>query len=235
LYGRKFDADTFFILLGGVQDDTWLTPEQAAAQLGGAYLYDVYTFSQGGFQIHGYAPEFSYPSQGYFIGTDASYNAFGMVAVAENWPVRQVIPLELSAETKTYQNIVLDWLKANGMSNPEPGLLHIFRVDLENDGVDEIFISATHLDGSQHYTKSGDYSIVLMRKVVGNDVVTLPIVTDLYHSQEPEITYPRTYSLSNFLDLNRDDVLDVVVDFQRWEDAGALIYQVNGLQVVQVP
>lgn len=235
LYGKKIDADTFFILLGGLQGTTWLTPEQVTAQFAGAYLYDVYPFSQGSFQVYGYAPEFSYPSQEYFIGTDASYDAFGMVAVAHGWPVRQVVPQELSAETEMYQNVVSDWLEAQGMARQEPGVIRILRVDLEKDGVDEIFISATHLDDSQHYTKAGDYSIVLMRKVVGNDVLTLPVVADLYRSQGPEITYPRTYSLANFIDLDRDGILEVVVDFLRWEEVGALLYRVDGPDIIRVP
>ncbi len=36
LLGEKFDADTFFILLGGVQGGNWLTADQAAAKTSGA-------------------------------------------------------------------------------------------------------------------------------------------------------------------------------------------------------
>ena len=235
LYGKKFDADTFFILLGGVQGNTWLSPEQAAAQFSGAYPYDVYAFSKGGFQVYGYAPELSHPNNSYSLETDASFNEFGMVGVAQGWPVRQVIALELSLDNETYQNVVSDWLMGERIARPERGTLRIFRVDLEGDGVDEVFISATHLDESQHTSKSGDYSIVLMRKVVANEVVTLPIVADVYRSQELEITYPRTYSLANFIDLNQDGVLEVIVDYQGWEDVGAMIYQVNGQEITQVP
>ena len=73
-----------------------------------------------------------------------------------------------------------------------------------------------------------------MRKVTGNDAVTFPIVGDVYHSQELEITYPTTYSLINFIDLNQDGVLEVIVDTQKWENVGARIYQINGQDVLQV-
>jgi len=72
-----------------------------------------------------------------------------------------------------------------------------------------------------------------MRKVVGNDAVTIPIVGDVYHSQEPEITYPLTYSLANFIDLNQDGNLEVVVDIRKWEKFGAIIYQIDGQDVIQ--
>ena len=119
------------------------------------------------------------------------------------------------------------------MDDPQLGNLQVFRVDLEGDGSDEIFISATRLDESQHTTKAGDYSVILMRKVVGNEVVTTLVTGDVYDSKEPEITYPRTYSLANFIDLNQDGVLEVVVSFLKWEGFGASVYQVNGQDMVQ--
>ncbi len=140
---------------------------------------------------------------------------------------------ELSSENVFYQQVVLDWLKSEGVSAPESGLLTIFRVDLEGDGVDEIFINAVHLDESQHTTKTGDYSIVLMRKVAGNDAVTVPVVADVYRSQEAQVTFPRTYSTTNFIDLNQDGVLEIVVGIEKWEGDGAVVYQVNGQEVVE--
>jgi hypothetical protein len=118
---------------------------------------------------------------------------------------------------------------------PQQGILHIFRIDLEDDGVDEIFISASHLDDSQHTTRNGDYSIILMRKVAGNEAVTTPLIADIYRSKEAETTYPRTYTLANFMDLNQDGILEVVVDYHRWEEDGALIYPIQGQQITQVP
>jgi hypothetical protein len=65
--------------------------------------------------------------------------------------------------------------------------------------------------------------------------VTLPLVADIYRSQEAEITYPRTYLLSNFIDLDQDGILEVVVDFHRWEEDGAMIYTIHGQEIAQVP
>jgi len=234
LYGKKYDANMFFLLLGGVQGNRWLTPEQAAAQFGGEWDYDVHTFTTGGFQVRGHVPEFSPTSRDYSIRTDSTLNEFGMVGVLHGWNIRQGTVQELSADQDVYQNIMLDWLAAQGVSDPELGEVHIFRVDLEADGVDEVFISATRLDESQHTTMSGDYSIVLMRKVTGNDTVTVPLTADIYRSQQLEITYPSTYSLGNFIDLNRDGILEVIVDFERWEGFGAIVYQVNGPNVTEV-
>ncbi len=141
LYGKKYDAHTFFILLGGWQEGKWLVPDWAAscfANLPG-WDYDVYTPAGGKFQVHGDRLEFSPAHKIYTVGTDVTVGEFGMVGVAHGWPVLQRDVRELSPDNETYRQIVLDWLKAQGIPAPELGSLHVFRVDLEGDGVDEIF------------------------------------------------------------------------------------------------
>lgn len=234
LYGRKYDANTFFTLLGGVQGGGWLTADQAASNFGGGAEYDVYALAKEDFQVYGNAPEFSPTQHEYFISTDIAQDPFGMVGVVHGWTVRQGDVQELSFQNNTYEDIVLDWLRTEAGIQTQLDILHIYRVDLEADGVDEIFISATHLDSSQHITRAGDYSILLMRKVVDNQAVTLPIVADVYRSEKQEITFPNAYSFANFIDLNQDGVLEVVVDIQRWEGDGAAVYQINEQEIIKV-
>ncbi len=235
LYGKKYDANTFFILLGGRQGQGWLMPDVAFtyfANLPG-WDYDVYTLAKGKFQIHGDRPEFSPAHKIYTLRTDVTVDETGMVGVAKGWPVLQRDVQELSPDSEVYRQIVLDWLAAQGVSTPGLDTLHVFRVDLEGDGVDEIFISATRLE-DQHLAELGDYSILLMRKVDGDAAVTLPLVADIYLSQDAEMTFPRAYSLGNFLDLNQDGILEVIVDIRRWDGDGAVIYQIDGQNITQV-
>jgi hypothetical protein len=234
LYGEKYDATTFFFLLGGVRGDVWLAPGMAAEQLSArAWDYDVYTLAGRPLPVRGQAPQFSPPNEVYTLRTDVQLDEPGMVAVRRGWPILQRPVQELSSTNELYRKVALEWLTAEGVVASEPGSLHIYRVDLEGDGADEIFISATHLDQSQHMTRAGDYSLILLRKVTGNGVVTRPIVADIYRSQEPEITFPRTYSLANIIDLNRDGVLEVVVDIQQWEGDGVIVYQVDGQDIIE--
>ncbi len=232
LYGGNFDK-TSFILLGGAQGAVWLSPDITVTRFAGPLEYDIHPFPNGNIQMAGNAPEFSPTCKSYFVGTDATIEGAGMVGVAQGWQVLQRDVEELPADNEFYEQAVIDWLTAEGISAPELDVLRVFCVDIEGDGVDEIFITATHLDESQHTTKAGDYSIILMRKVAGNEAVTLPIVGDVYHSQEIEITFPPTYSLANFIDLNQDGALEVVVDIQKWEGFGAIVYQVDDQDVIQ--
>jgi hypothetical protein len=196
--------------------------------------YSLHSLTQENkYFLWGKAPEFSPICRAYSVGSDAGLDEAGFVAVIDGWNITKRDVTELSADMQLYQQAVLDWLTAQGVAAAQPGNLQILRVDLEGDGVDEVFISATRLDESQHTTKAGDYSIVLMRKVNGNDAVTIPIVADVYRSQELEITYPKTYSIGNFIDLNQDGILEVVVDIRRWEGFGATVYQVEGQTFTQ--
>jgi len=101
--------------------------------------------------------------------------------------------------------------------------------------MDEIFITSTRVEG-QHGSKPGDHSMILMRKVVGSEAVTIPILVDLYAyvGKSPINPFPCTYSIGNFIDLNQDGVLEVTVQFERWEGFGASVFQVNGQNVEQV-
>jgi hypothetical protein len=235
LYGKKYDANTFFLVLGGLQGNVWLPPDLAAVQFSDVpgSEYDMYTLAQNHFRVRGDPPAFSPASRIYTVGTDVTVNEIGMVAVIRGWPILQRHLWELDPNNELYRQMVIDWLAAQGVADPQLGSLHIFRVDLEGDGVDEIFISATHLDESQHLTRAGDYSVILMRRVAGNEAVNLLLLGDIYTSAEPEITYPRTYSIANFIDLNRDGRLEVIVDIGRWEGLGAAVYEIDGQSVME--
>jgi len=234
VYAERYDANTFLYLLGGVTKDGWFTANESAARYPSAATYSLHTMTESyKYFVQGMTPDFSPPYQDYSIRTDVSLDERGMVGVLDGWDITKREVTELSTEGEFYQQAVVDWLKTQGVDEPQPGVLQIFRVDIEGDGTDEVFISATHLDDSQHMTYSGDYSVILLLKVVGNDLVTLPVVLDVYLSQEAELTFPRTYSLANFLDLNQDGVLEVVVDIQQWEGDGAIVYEVEDQHIAE--
>ena len=233
LLGKKYSGDMFFTPLGGVQGGSWISVDQAAAQIRGASGYDVYTFAGGLHRVYGYAPEISMISRNYYLSTDAALNETGMIGVAPGWRVTHRTAQELPSENELYRQVVTDWLSQAGIADPQTGTMHIYRVDLEGDGTYEIFISDTRVE-SQHTVASGDHSIVLMRKVTGNGAITIPILVDLYAAVGYGNPFPCSYSIANFIDLNQDGVLEAIIEFDRWEAYGASVYQINGETVQQV-
>lgn len=234
LLGKKYDRDTFFTLLGGMQGSQWLTAEQAAAQMAGASEYDVYTLSNGMHQVYGYAPHQYRISLDYFLDTDATLSETGMIGVVHGWPARQGMVEELVSTNEIYRQVVLDWLAQEGVADPQIVIMQIYRTDLEGDGTDEIFISSTSVERHRYTVEAGDYSMILMRKVVGNQAVTIPIVVDTYAALQQTYRFPCTYTIGNFVDLNRDGILEVMVEFVRWAGFGAAVFQVSGQNVEEV-
>lgn len=234
LYGGKLYETPFFILVGGVSQNVWLAADMSVARYAGEATYSLHSLmEENKYFMRGKAPENSPTCQGYFVGTDAGLGEAGFVGVFDGWTITKRPVTELTADVGAYEQVVIDWLTAEDVQDPQVGELHVFRVDIEGDGVDEVFINATHLDGSQHTTRDGDYSIILMRKVAGNEALTFEIVSDIYRSEEPELTFPHEYSIANFIDLNQDGILEVVVDVQKWEGLGAIVYQLDDQDVIE--
>jgi len=236
LYGGRVFQSTSFLLLGGVDGKGWLTPDESTASYSGEATYSLHNMEHvGRYFLWGEAPEYSVTCGTYSVGTEADLDEAGFVGTLDGWDVTKRNVTELSAEGEFYQQVVTDWLSTEGVSAPQIDSLQIFRVDIEGDGVDEVFVSAQRFaDETGHMTEAGDYSLVLMRKVTGDSVHTLSILQDIYTSQEPELRFPFTYSISNFIDLNQDGILEMVIEIDRWEGFGAAVYRIDGQEVVQV-
>ena len=69
--------------------------------------------------------------------------------------------------------------------------------------------------------------------------------TTLFFMERPEgfqtfgtfcaiIVLERNDSFANFIDLNQDGILEVVIDIQRWEVDGAAVFQVKGQDIIRV-
>jgi len=107
----------------------------------------------------------------------------------------------------------------------------ILRVDIEGDGTEEVLISASHfVEPTGHDVEFGDYSLVLMRKVIGNSVETVPLVADYYY-QEAANQFPLTYTTTFPADLNNDGVMEVIVGVERWEGSGVIVFEIDGTKV----
>jgi hypothetical protein len=234
LYGGKMYDSTFFLLLGGVSQNGWLTPAESVGRFCGEMTYSLHNMPTASkYFLWGETPNFSHTCQNYFIETEAELDEGGFTGVMDGWNTTKREVTEIQDNGEVYQKALFDWLKSFGVASPQPGTLRILRTDLEGDGADEVFISATHLDESQHVTNPGDYSVVLMSKLIGDEPVTISLVADVYSEDNSGMTFPQEYSLANFIDLNQDGVMEVVVDIQRWEGFGAMVVQVNGQGVLQ--
>lgn len=237
LYRRYLSRYYEFQVVGGVQQGSWLPASAVADQVQFEQSYDLYgPDGYAGLAVTtDYGIPLSSPTCGEtYIGTDFSTDIPNLIGVAQGWDVTHRPVEETQVDTPVYTAAVADWLVSQGFTLPFVKITRIVRVDLEGDGVQEVFISATSfLDSSGHMTQQGDYSIILMRKLVNGEVVTVPVVADLYTSPGPEQTFPLTYLLASLLDLDQDGILDLIVEVNRWEGGGVMVYQVEGTNVME--
>lgn len=159
---------------------------------------------------------------------------YDVFAVAGTWPAMPRLPRLESTSQAVYVKAVSDVLKQKGIANPTVKIQQVIRVDLEGDGSSEVLISATRYAlGSNGYipaaSRAGDYSVVLMRKVVRGQVQT-SILADEVYTKDAEFNAPSAYQIAGVLDLNGDKTMEVVLHGQYYEGDWHSVVQVKGTQ-----
>ena len=229
-----------FILLGATSSDVWVHPNEVYGLLYDDRMYDLYFDNEliGSGLAHVNSSE-NYGPPGTCEYHDVDQSLMGGEPPSFGFKQGQPVvirPVEdISVDSATYQQVVADWLTLQEIPNPVVNITRILRVDIEGDGVDEVFISASHFtEESGHMVTVGDYSVVLMRKVVGSDVYTTPLVADIYRGDVPILRFPPTYILDTAFDLNGDGKLEMIVTGTWWEGGGVNVYEIHGIGAEEV-
>lgn len=228
------DGGTQF-LLGASRDGEWLTAAETIPQLG-ARTYTLYNIAGAAGSVSGAPP--AAPGGVCAVPTvtlqpAADYTS--SIALDAPWDAAPRSPQRLSTDISEYQEIVAKILRQNGLADPEVQLSHVLRVDLEGDGVDEVLLGASRLvaNTSLPPVAAGDYSLIILRQIVGDAVVNLPLRLDVYPEAQ-DLAYPYRYEVTAVLDLNGDGVLEIVVHGLRYEGEWVGVFQVAGDQAEPV-
>ena len=134
----------------------------------------------------------------------------------------------LSTRNAVYQKAVEQYLAARG-ERAKPQIAQIFKIDLEGDGVDEVVISAMRLKNAQwsagnepqhsgmvFRAEPGDYSLVLLRKIVAGKVREIP-VCGFFAGKNKDGRPPTMHKVIGFADLDGDGVLEILTDSSYYE------------------
>jgi hypothetical protein len=116
-------------------------------------------------------------------------------------------PVEHFEGSETYQEPAADVARGEGMTTP-PTVSHVLRMDLDGTGTDEVLVVAEHLSDPEGLTpSSGDWSMVFLRWVVGNDVETA-VVASSHAAGDDTLEHIRVSAVA---DLNDDGTMEVVL------------------------
>jgi hypothetical protein len=202
-------------LIGGVRNGRWIHAVSFAKTLPGPRKFSLYT-------LQGPAGDISTSKiaqsdcAGEWSVETSSKAAAGIAIESPSWNVMPRLPRPIDLQDPTYVTIVGDILKAAGIKNPEVKISQAYKIDLDGDGTDEVVIAANRyaqglgeLSGMSNVTSAGDYSLVFVRKIVGDKVQNIFIVKAVWLKAN-EGALPRGNHISAIADLNGDGVMEIV-------------------------
>ena len=158
------------------------------------------------------------------------------VAIGSNakWNPVPRLPKEISVTSREYQTIVSAFLKANKITKSPVKITQGFRVDLDGDGADEVVLSATYYKkGDLENQTIGDYSFVLLRKIVNKKVRNI-LVWGEFISKNEDLPPPNTYQITGIADLNGDGKMEIVAVSAYYEGASQTVFEIQGNKAVAV-
>ncbi len=217
-----------FLLVGGSQNGIWISAADMVDVITADTKYQLYTAFEIENHVTGQELTFARLCDLHFITIDPSFPSQSAVGISSQWSVLPRAPLELSTDLEVYLQAITTWQIEQAPSQPIPAINKIWKVDLEGNGTDEVFINGTRFaEPTGHNVEPRDYSVVLMRTVIGSEVVTVELIGD-YYSEEVVNQFPLTYNLEFIGDLNGNGQMEVVVGVTRWEGTGVLVFEIDG-------
>lgn len=227
------------LVLGASRGGTYHSWKKTHAQIKGGETYQFYSATGKTGQAKGKKPELAPASGAAYIVELSGLPEAKKTLVGLNgatWNPQPRKPKALSPKAAVYLSAVTDFLKSKGVSRAKPEIAAIWQVDLEGDGVQEVLIEANSpgydISGDTGPNlKSGDFSLVLLRKVVDGKP-RMSTLMGVIH-KKPASDAPNRYALSNVLDLNGDGILEIVVEWNYYEGGGANVFQIKNGKISQ--
>ena len=237
--GNHYSTHNMFFL-GGYVEGAWLTPEEASSYFNILSALNYYSLDG----VHGSAtltdfeksidPVVRCTHEHFWISVASELPPFAIgLSGFEPLPSSEAIE-NLSPENETYRQFLREYLIEQGIPTPNVQIERVLRVDLENDGVDEVLIEASHfVEKTGHSVSPGDYSLILLRKISGSSVSTQLVVGEIYY-EDVVNAFPHSYFLQALIDVNSDGKTEVFVGIKRWEGDGTILYELQGNTLVEV-
>ena len=226
-------------VLGGVENGKFIDAKTTVEKLKGNENYTLFGIEG----VNEGELSFSKPKNDQDVCTDfyyveASEQAVSGVAIGDGfkWNIMPRTPKQIDLNDATYKKIVSDVLVSKGIKKPTVKITQAVRIDLDGDGQEEVLISATRWASGQLTAgaKVGDYSFVLMRKIVGGKVRN-EVVTGEFINKKIDFGAVNEFEISAIVDLNGDGRMEVVLHSAYYEGSSSGAFEIKGNKLVEIP
>ena len=225
-------------VIGGVRNGQWVAADKFEKSIKGPLKFSLYTLDGGPTEIVANG-ENAECHELWKSHTGGEIDA-GVAIQSPTWNPLPRVPRAINLQDATYVKIVGDILRGLGLKKPEVHITEGYKIDLDGDGKEEVVLVASRykngpseLTGVGHLTAPGDYSLVLVRKIVGSKVRNIFLVKDIrLTANEGGLT--RGYHLSAIADMNGDGSMELALYSAYYEGSATDILEIKGTKVIAV-
>src|SRR5918911_2959379 len=223
-------------LMGGVASGKWLEADPLAPMIKGGERYRLYSLTKQLGEAVGSRTASAGEPCDETKEIKFSPEVKEGIAVAGSWNALPRVPRVMGTNDPVYRQVVAGILSRHGFVRPRINITQILRVDLDGDGAEEVLVSATHLaeglsiNGGPMavHARPGDYSLVILRKVVGGKARDTILVEGYYPRKTSEGWTPEQHAVAALLDLNGDGRMEIIIHGGYYEGSWSTVFRLDG-------
>lgn len=215
-------------LLGGVENGRYLDAKTTFAKLSGEGKYSLFGIKGKTGALTATIESPDVPCEEFYFAKSELEGQKGIaIGAGLSWNPVPRAPRAINLKDKTYLAIVSAILRSKGLTKSTAVIEQAVKIDLDGDGTDEVVLTASNYGGKiQPSAKAGDYSFVLVRKIVGGKARNI-MVAEEYIKKNVEFGAPSRFEISAIADLNGDGKMEIVQYGEYYEGSGAGVYEIT--------
>lgn len=137
------------------------------------------------------------------------------IGLCAAWEPMPRIPIVQLNEIVLYNDIIKSLLEEKDFDGVDVKINQVLRIDLDGNGTEEVIITASNHSPNMHSLEEGSkyYSIVLLRKIVGNSVENI-VLKENYALNTQQDSYGKvhTYNVPFIIDANGDGDMEIFIE-----------------------
>lgn len=169
------------------------------------------------------------------LSTEIKFDA----AISCDWNPLPRIPSIENNDKPSDKATIAGILKQNGIINNNPTIRQNFKIDLDNDGINEVLINASNIEYSspQIKTKASNYSIIILQKVVNGKVTNIFlekfIIPSDYIENENDWQIDYVSKILTVFDINNDNNLEILIGTRYYEGNSYAIHDSVPIKILE--